>query len=64
VKLAELIAIEEETINTLRRNALAGCAESARVLLEHLRATSAAISKWQKDKSQTEKSKNQQTQKP
>jgi hypothetical protein len=64
VKLTELIAIEKETIDTLRRNALAGCAESARVLLEHLRATSLAISKWQKDKSQNEKTKTQQTEKP
>lgn len=50
MRLSELKELEEETISVLRTNIAAGDAESARVLLEHLRATSKAISEWQKSK--------------
>lgn len=50
MKLRELIQIEEEVIAGLRRRAAEGDNEAAQVLLDHLRAQSEAISKWQKAK--------------
>jgi hypothetical protein len=47
MKLQELIAIEDETITMLRARAAGGDIDAARVLLEHLRAASKAISEWQ-----------------
>lgn len=46
MKITELIQIESETIGYLRARAQGGDNEAAQVLLEHLRATSAAISQW------------------
>jgi len=48
--ISELKALEEETIKVLRANIATGDANAARVLLEHLRATSKAISEWQKSR--------------
>jgi len=46
MKISELIQLEAEQIDLLRQRSQAGDNEAAQVLLEHLRATSAAISQW------------------
>lgn len=50
MKLTELRAIEAKLIGGLRQRAASGDNEAAKVLLEHLRAISKAISEWQEKK--------------
>jgi hypothetical protein len=64
VKVSELQALETETIEVLRKNIATGDPEAARVLLEHLRATSKAISEWQKSRDIGNEPRNRKNEKP
>lgn len=50
MKLSDLIELETETISALRARAQNGDNHAARVLLEHLRKTSEALSQWKRNK--------------
>jgi len=54
MKISELLDLEAEQINLLRARSHNGDNHASQVLLEHLRATSAAISQWKAQKDQTE----------
>jgi hypothetical protein len=56
MKLATLIELEDSVVQNLHRQALQGDNEAARVLLEHLRATSTAIESWRAKKEAKEES--------
>jgi len=57
MKIAELRELEIEAITGLQQRSNAGDNDAARVLLEHLRAVSEAISKWQTAKDNNRKPK-------
>lgn len=49
MKIIKLQALEAEQINLLRARSAEGDNHASQVLLEHLRAVSAAISQWTKE---------------
>lgn len=57
MKLADLIEMEDEIVHGLRMRAAQGDNDAAKVLLKHLRATSANITKWKEAKVAAEKRK-------
>lgn len=56
MKITELQKLENEQIANLRRMSMEGNTDAARVLLEHLRCVSKAITEWKKDKDRDEQS--------